>query len=175
MAVQLAFAQNFISGVHYVAYLVDDVLLLYGCEAASRVETILNNFDEVRLEARLHRALSIDCDMSNVAFLESLGLNFLSCLRGCALRFELEFDSWGDEWECDASFSTLSAGVERLHGLDICQDFTNLVNYLPGAQHALRDRVAAVLSWTYGPPGEWFAALHAQRRARPPVSFSSLA
>jgi hypothetical protein len=151
------------------------LMTYYLCEAASRVETILKSFDDVRLEAKIDRGLSIDFDMSNVAFLESLGLDIISSLRGCVLRFELEIDSWSDVWECDASFATLSAGVERLHGPEICQDFTNLVDCLPGSQYSLRDRVAAVLSWTHGPPGEWFAAIHAQHRARPPVSFSSLA
>jgi hypothetical protein len=82
---------------------------VYGCEAANRVETILKSFDEVRLEAKLHRAMSINFDMPHVSVLEFIGLNLVSCLRGCALRFELEFDLWSDGWECDASFAALSA------------------------------------------------------------------
>jgi hypothetical protein len=43
------------------------------------------------------------------------GVRYIACFDdillfyGCELKFELEYGSWSDGWECDTSFATLCA------------------------------------------------------------------
>ena len=169
---QFDYLDTVVPGGVDMAFLLDDVMLLYGCEAAARVRNVLHSFNDARLDARVRRLHEKNPNLSGECILESLGLNFVSCLKGCNLQLELEFDYWGDEWEEDSSFSTVCSAVNRFHGEEAERNFVLLVRLLSPHYPTFRDCVSAVLRWDHGVPNQWFHRVCTF--VPPPISFEAL-